>query len=246
MPVLADNLGDLVTTNTNAELGIDFATQNSDRQLFDFYVNLLQSLLWQYNSAENLRGLIEAKQAWYDANQQGFWESFVTDVFNLTTANEFGLSVWSIILGLPLFFSSPTFESPIFGFGGVNGDVNFDNGILSDQNGTIYNLPLETKRLALRLRYFQLVSSGTVPETNRMLAYLFADFGNAYLIDYHSMNQAYIFMFAVPWDMAFIFNNLDILPRPSGVGSTWIDATKFYFGFGGSNGALNFGNGVLQ
>ena len=188
--------------------------------------------------SKSRRGIPESDQ---------FWESWIANVFNLKTANEFGLAVWSIILGLPLFISSPApSDSPVFGFGNINGAVNFDNGILSDQNGTIYNLPLETKRIALQLRYFQLTSSGTVPEINRMLAYVFQNYGKAFLGDYGNMTQAYIFLFAVSWDLAYIFNNLDILPRPAGVGSSWIDESLTYFGFGGTNGAVNFDNGILQ
>lgn len=246
MPILVTDDGIIITTDSGIPISTDTPPDNDDTQLFDFSVDVLRALLWEYNEASGLQSLVQAKQSWYDANQQQFWQAWLTNVFQLTTANEFGLAVWSIILGLPLFTSTPPDpDQPTFGFGGTNGAVNFDNGILADQNGTIFNLPLETKRIALQLRYFQLVSSGTVPETNRMLAYLFSQAGRVYLLDYGTMNQAYIFLFPVSWDLAYIFNNLDILPRPAGVGSTWMDATLHYFGFGGTNGALNFDNGIL-
>ncbi len=41
---------------------------NNTIQNFDYSVNLLQALLWQYNEAKNLQGILEAKQTWYDIN----------------------------------------------------------------------------------------------------------------------------------------------------------------------------------
>lgn len=96
-------------------------------QEFDYSVNLLQSILWQYNDAENLVGLLNKKQSWYNTNQEQFWSDWYNNVFNLATANDFGCSVWGYILGLPLSFdSSPNFNQPIWGFGPFN--QNFGNG----------------------------------------------------------------------------------------------------------------------
>jgi Protein of unknown function (DUF2612) len=209
-------------------------------QQFDFSVDLLKAILWQYNEATNLQGLLNAKAAWYEANQSAFWESWLADVFDLRTANDFGLSVWSVILGLPLYTNPPQDLGPVFGFDAQTG-FNFDNGIFGDDN--TYQLPTATKRIALQLRYFQLTGSGTVPEINRMLAYVFEDRGRAYLIDYHAMSQAYIFDFPVTADLAYLFNNYDILPRPAGVSSQWVDATLTYFGF--ADGDFNFDNGIF-
>jgi Protein of unknown function (DUF2612) len=209
-------------------------------QQFDFSVGLLRAILWQYNEATNLQGLIEAKGIWYEANQTAFWESWLVNVFDLRTANDFGLSVWSVILGLPLYVNPVPNLGDIFGFDDQTG-FNLDNGIFGDLN--TYQLPTATKRLALQLRYFQLTGSGTVPEINRMLAYVFKDLGRAWLEDYHDMTQAYIFSFPVTADLQYLFNNYDILPRPAGVSSQWIDATLTYFGF--AAGDYNFDNGVF-
>lgn len=237
--VLATDSGSIITSNTGAELDPDLPTSNHDIQEFDFFVSLLASILWQYQDASSLVAIIAGKQDWYDDNQKSFWTDFITNIFNLRTANEFGLSVWSIILDFPLFVNQPFDpDKPTFGF---DLDIygNFDNSNFTDNNGTTFNLPLETKRIILKLRYFQLVSSGTVPETNRMLKYVFEDFGKAYLLDFGNMEQEYVFIFPVTWDLAYVFNNLDLLPRPAGVGSSWIDATLTYFGFGPDGGQFD-------
>lgn len=243
MSVLGDGSGDIIGTDSGFALGVQTATQNDDIQLFDFSVDLLQAVLWQYNNAENLISLLQQKQDWYDENQQQFWQDWITNVFDLRTANQFGLTVWGIILGLQLWVNTPpVISDPIFGFEG-SGGVNFDNGILGTQNGSSLLLPVETQRRALQLRYLQLTSSGTVPEINRALKYIFGDLGTAYLLDYGNMTQAYIFNFALPADLVYLFQNYDILPRPAGVQSTYVDATLVYFGFNNFN--FNFDHGIL-
>jgi hypothetical protein len=212
-----------------------------DIQRFDFAVDLLKALLWQYDAAANLQGLLGAKADWYDANQTEFWQDWITHVFDLRTADEFGLAVWSVILGLPLFFNTaPVVTGPIFGFDEQTG-FNFDNSNFGDNNGNTYELPLGTKRIALQLRYFQLTSSGTVPETNRMLKYVFGGLGRAWLEDYHNMTQGYVFDFPLTFDLRYLFNNYDVLPRPAGVSSAYFDATVPHWGF--AAGDLNFDNG---
>ncbi len=149
-----------------------------------------------------------------------FWEDFYTNIFNLDTANYFGLSVWAIILGQPIVFNNSANPDQIpFGFG-VN-NVDFTQGNFSGGTGNTYALPIASARILLQLRYFQLVSSGTVPETNRMLAFVFKNFGPAWLVDNHDMTQTYKFNFPLTSDLAYVFKNIDILPRPAGVSSSY-------------------------
>lgn len=213
-----------------------------DIQQFDFNVDLLKAILWEYNNAARLQSLLNQKQAWYDENQQSFWESWIVNVFDLRTANKFGLEVWSIILNLPLYVNTSPSDTPIFGFDDQTG-YNFDNGIFGNSGGNTYELPDNIKRIALQLRYFQLTSAGTVPEINRMLKYVFKDFGQAWLIDNHDMTQVYFFNFALPFDLKYLFNNYDVLPRPAGVASYWTDAPDAFWGF--APGDYNFDNGIF-
>jgi hypothetical protein len=83
---------------------------------FDFSVNILSSLLWRHNEADVLQSLMQAKQDWYSENHEQFWNDWCTNVFNLETANEFGLSVWAQILGVPLQLITAPNPGPQFGF----------------------------------------------------------------------------------------------------------------------------------
>ena len=134
-------------------------------QAFDFSVNLLQAILWQYNDAARLQSLLEQKQAWYDLEHEEFWGDWYTDVFDLRTAIDFGLSVWSVILNVPLTITSGGEPSEnLWGFGPFR--KNFNRGNFAPSSSGI-KLTTAQKRLVLQLRYFQLVTRGAVPEINR-------------------------------------------------------------------------------
>lgn len=196
-------------------------------QELDFSVDLLQAILWQYNDAARLQSLLEQKQVWYTDNQATFWGEWVRDVFNMLTANEFGLSVWGIILGIPLSIGLPgTGARPVWGFG-VN-NQNFEHGNFGRDSAGVAGLTLEEKRLVLRLRYFQLVSDGTAPHTNFVLREVF---GGGYVLDPEDMTCTYVFSSAVSPAVLTVIEDMDLLPRPAGVGINILVDPGLVFGF---------------
>lgn len=210
-------------------------------QEIDFSLNLLQALLWQYNTAPNIQSLSDSKQLWYDVYQTSFWAAWYNDVFNLVTAEAFGLAVWSIILDLPLYIQLNPDEpdKPVFGFNEdpqINDYVNFENGNFTNQNSSI-TLTIEEQRLILRLRYYQLVSRGAIPDTNQFLSVLFNTSGTVYNgqvweLDGFDMTIVYVFNFLLPYQMRYILNYFDLLPRPAGVKIRYVILTGSIFGFG--------------
>lgn len=228
-------------------------------QAFDFSVNLLQAIIWRYNDASNLIGLLTAKQNWYNVNQTAFWQNWVTNVFDLRTANEFGCAVWSIILGVPLSITQqPDYlTKPVFGFGFDTGGFtyrkNFNRGNFAIRNQTTVNLTLAQQRLVLRLRYCQLMTRGNVLQINSFMKYIFSDLGLVYVVDNGNMEATYVFTFALPSQLQFVLQNYDILPRPSGVKIRYIVLPDPHWGFGqyrlnfnGANGGANFAGGTLS
>lgn len=215
---------------------------NATIQAINFSVDLLQSLLWQYQNAPNLQSLVNQKNTWYGENETDFWNDWYADVFNLATANDFGLVIWSIILDQPIYINNgpAPADKPTFGFGSYY--VNFTRGNFSSTTGNTYQFPTEIARIILQLRYFQLVSSGTIPETNRMLAYVFSGYGPAWLEDGLNMTQKYVFNFPVSSDLLLALNSFDLLPRPAGVKSEIYQGTVLYFGFGPYHANFTRGN----
>lgn len=205
-------------------------------QQFDFSVDLLRAVLWQYQDATGLQSVLQAKSAWYDENQRGFWTNWTRDVFDLTTANDFGCAVWGVILGLPLSIGRPgTGDRPNWGFGPNN--LNFGNGPFGRNSAGVLSLPVEQKRILLRLRYFQLVSDGSVPHTNFALQTVF---GQGYVVDNLDMTITYVFQAALDSRLLQAISAYDLLPRPAGVEYNIVYLSDPVWGFGPDN--QNFEN----
>lgn len=206
-------------------------------QEFDFSVDLLRAILWQYNDAAGLQSLLASKSEWYNINQRQFWEDWTRDVFDLTTANDFGCAVWGVILAVPLSLGQPGSGSrSVFGFGIHN--LNFENSNFGRDSSGVAALTVEQKRLVLRLRYFQLISDGTVPHTNYVLKTVL---GGGYVLDPGDMTMTYVFPQALPSQVIAVLEQFDLLPRPAGVGINILINPDEVFGFAPIY--LNFENG---
>lgn len=225
-------------------------------QSFNPQLNVLRALLWAHNDAENLQALLQAKQDWYTENFVEFFDDWVREVFDLRTANDFGLSVWAVILDLPLFGESgvspddyPAFgfdtgedpvTSPIMGFADEDNDPpTFGGNFAIDAQGG-FGISTEDKRLLLRLRYFQLITRGAIPEINRFLLHLFGP-NEIYALDGLDMTMTYVIAGPRAASVLTLLQLFDILPRPAGVELNYVNQSVDAFGFDEYN--LNFDNG---
>lgn len=206
-------------------------------QHFDFSVNLLRAVLWQYEDAAGLQALLRAKDAWYQENQRDFWENWRRDVFDLTTANDFGCAVWGVILGLPLSIGIPgTGDRPVWGFGPENEP--FEQAGFGRKSSGAATLTADQKRILLRLRYFQLISDGSVPYANFVMQQVF---GFGYVVDNLDMTATYVFPTRFDAQLLTMILQFDLLPRPAGVGINIIYLSDPVWGFGPN--LENFNNG---
>ena len=214
-------------------------------QSFDFSVNILQVIIWQYAQATNLVNLLNQKQNWWNVNQTQFWLDWYANVFNLQTANTFGLSVWSYILGVPLYIvldPEPS-DTPVFGFNDNSMYPTLENTYLNfgatggnfSSRGSYISLSVEETRFLLRLRYFQLYTRGNceysgvqapnapIQGINNFLEYLINSSsigytGTIYVLDNLNMTITYVFTGSnFPSGLLTALTKLDILPRPAGV-----------------------------
>jgi hypothetical protein len=202
-------------------------------QDFDFSVNLLRHVLWQYDDAARLQALLRQKQDWYDVNQEKFWREWIYNVFDLQTANDFGLSVWGKILceSRDKFMPGSAPDYPAWGFGEYA--RNYGRGNFRRATAGYQRLHAEQYRLLLQLRYFKFVSRGTVPEINAFMRRLFGGKGNVYVLDPLDMSFAvYVFSYEPGSWLRFVLEDMDALPRPAGVGARIVVMERRTFGFG--------------
>lgn len=190
-------------------------------QDFDSSLNLMTAILWQYEDAEKLKAIVTAKQEWVNHNQRDFWVSWYRDVFNIDTANTFGLSVWARILDAPLTISVALQANKIpFGFGRFN--KNFNNGNFELNKDQSQGLTLGQQRLVIRFRYFQITTTCSIPEINQFLKDVFSADGLAYVTYDKSENKiVYNFGFSPDSQLKFVLDEFDLLPRPASMGVKW-------------------------
>lgn len=212
----------------------------ADIQQIDGHANLLRAILWQYSHADKLKALAQAKQDWRDRNIEQFWSDWYRDVFNINTANDFGLAIWGKILGIPITVDiDPSTGREVWGFGVEN--LNFGNGNFGRRSSGSASLTRSQKRMLLKMRYFNLTHKPSVANINKMLSDTFSGFGKIFVVDNLDMTAVYFHDFALPSELETLFRDFDILPRPSAVGVRTQLQVKDSWGFGPNH--LNFENG---
>ena len=157
----------------------------SDIQNFDVSIDLLQNISWQYNEAKHLNKLIQNNQDFLNTNVISFLDDFYKNVFNVDTANNFGLRIWELILNID--FTVPPKEprqNNIFGFGSFNS--NFFNSNFLPVVGDDNSLSVEIKRLVVKLKYQNFFASNSIVEINRVVKLILGE--TSYAIDNFNMS----------------------------------------------------------
>ena len=220
---------------------------------FNCNINLLTALDWQRSNAESFKSFIQLKQNWYSENFCDQYNNWFDDVFNLDTANDFGLSVWSIILDEPVFgeIEPAPIDYPAWGFGTEN--KNFGNGNFSpgDQGGS-YSFSTEEKRVLLKLKAYNLNMSGTVSggstSINKALRRLLGE-NSLTCIDNRNMTFTYLLYEESLSGFIIELYKRDLLPRSAGINiSLVLNAGVKSWGFGSNHSNFNnsnFYNGVI-
>jgi hypothetical protein len=212
---------------------------------FSCSINILSCLDWQRSNADKFKAFIQEKQDWYATNFCDEWNNWFDDVFNLATANDFGLAVWSIILDEQLFgIIDPAEENyPAWGFG--TNKKNFNNGNFSPGSGSSYIFSTEEKRTLLFLKAYILHMRGTVSGENGINQSLFRIFGEKTLTCIDNRDMTFTYLLYDESISGFIIElyNRDLLPRPAGIDvSLVINAGFQSWGFGTNHSNFNNGN----
>lgn len=189
--------------------------------------------LWQYANAHWLNAILQDSFDFFKESTLSFWDKWYTDVFNLDTANAFGLEVWGRILGVKRPASAPqnyvVDSDNVLRFLNVNdqtwhaiwlkGNPSQFAIELSPQNENIQgSIPITDAmyRRCLKAKLFLLYSNYSVSDINRYLNYLFPNRG-VYAKDNLNMTMDIVFSY-VPTDVELsIITFKDFAPRPAGV-----------------------------
>jgi hypothetical protein len=146
--------------------------------------NIQQALKWMHNNAPNIQSLVNQKSNWYSQFHTTFWDNWKTNIFNIATANPFGIMVWCTILGVPaslfgLYVSDATswaygINRQNFVYSGIDPSIQNPNmqggNFFGGGNTTILNI--QEARWTLMLRYAALTSNGRLSLINKMLNWI--------------------------------------------------------------------------
>lgn len=170
--------------------------------------NFENHILWQYNNAPAINFLMQSKQNWYDVNHNNFWNDYISNVLNILTANDYGLSIWGSILQIPRTF--------------------LVNGVETTVDTEMYRNIIRARMLLLRTR-------AAVPDINNFLNIIFGKYGKAYVLDNNDMTISYRFNFNLTDLQIAILQTIPLLPKPAGVETLIVTLGGKVFGFNGSN-----------
>ncbi|GAA3686676.1 MULTISPECIES: DUF2612 domain-containing protein [Acetobacter] len=176
-----------------------------------------QTILSQYANSPALCSFIEAWNQMLDPSAMiNDWYNLV---WNVQTAQGYGLDVWGRIVGVSRILSITSVK--YLGWREAN-DLTEDSfnqapwyrGVDATSN---YRLSDDGYRQLIYAKALANISDGSILSLNRILTTLFAGQGDAYVHDGADMSMTYVFKF-VPTDVQVsIIQNSGVLPRPAGV-----------------------------
>ena len=197
-------------------------------------IDITKSIIWQYNDNKPLVGVIENQQTFINDNVSSFFDNFYTNIYNVETADFFGLLMWAKILGLnvPAFVSLP---DEWFGFNS-NAD-NFNAGFCP----SIHSLSVSQLRLLIQFRYAYLTTFANIDNITKILDRIIT---GATVLDSLKMKVVITYPSVFSPDVQYILDNFFnvVVPMPAGVGVEYRTNYPHWLDFSGTGGQ-NFNNG---
>lgn len=184
--------------------------------------NWRDTVLSQYANSPTLMALMELFFDYFDQTQN--FDSFYDLIWNVDTAQGYGLDVWGRIVGVSRVIALPPaggyfgFEEQGLGAGPWNQSP-FYNGVLSNNNFALADAPFRTLIYAKALAN---ICNGSIQAMNQILLLLFPGRGNIYVTDGLNMTMTITSTFTLtPVEIA-ILTTAGVFPRPAGVALTLI------------------------
>ena len=212
--------------------------------------NVKETILSQYGNSPVLRALIDALNAAVDpsANVDAFYQK----MWNVLTAEGYGLDVWGRIVGVSRIVNVPNvlpnfdFKEGLASGNPFNAAPFFAGQITTSAAGL--TLTDDAFRVLILVKALSNISRTAVPIFNRMLMQLFPGRGNAYVSDTGAMEMRLVFEFLLyPFEIS-ILKNSGAFAGPTGVGIDILNLDlPHVFGFAeaGVRYSAGFNNGAF-
>jgi hypothetical protein len=184
--------------------------------------NYWNTVISQYANSPRLVGLIQGFMAFIDQTQN--LDSFFDLIWNVDTAQGYGLDVWGRIVavnrvlkistGPPYFGFDEGVDYQDFGPGGLG--PFYSGGKLTDN----FSLSDDGFRVLILAKAFSNICNGSIPAINQLLQTFFKPSGKSYVVDTGGMTFKYVFEFPLSPLQLSILTNSGVFPKPTGVSYT--------------------------
>lgn len=181
--------------------------------------NYWNTILSQYANSSILTTLIG--NFFQYINQTKNFDLLYDNIWNINTAQGYGLDVWGRIVrvirtvqipGGIKYFGFNEADGPPFNTGSA-----FFSGMSATQNFILSDTSFRTLIFAKALSN---ISDGSIPSINSILLRLFPNRGNCYVTDGLNMTMNYTFNFNLSQVELAIVQQSGVLPKPVGVSAT--------------------------
>lgn len=171
----------------------------------------------QYAASPIIQKLIEDRKSYFVT---GWQDDFYNIIWNIDTAQGFGLDIWGRIVVIGRDVKIPQIDW--FGFNAppTQGWQPFNQGAFYPGPGStdVFTLADRAYRVLILVKALTNISATDNPSLNRVINQLFQGRGRAYVNDLGSMSMRVTFEFALePWERS-VLSGSGVFPRPSGVG----------------------------
>jgi hypothetical protein len=163
-------------------------------------INVDRTIISQYANSPTIVGLVESMDDWIDPRAN--LDDFYNYVWNIDTAQGFGLDIWGRILGVGRTINVPA-DTP------NPGHYTFTPGVLV--------LADDQYRQLLMVKALSNITDCTAGSLNKLLSKLFAGRGRCYVNDLGGMKMRFVFEFFLqPFEYAILMTS-GVTPGPAGV-----------------------------
>lgn len=204
-------------------------------------INVEQTIISQYGNSATITQLIRNMNTHIDPRSD--FDNFYNFVWNVETAQGFGLDIWGRIVDIGRNLQIPS-DPKEFGFDEAGNsaycfdDEPFYSG--EPRTSLTYRLGDDAYRKLILVKALANISAVNARSLNQLLQNLFVDRGRAYVLDNLDMSFRYVFEFDLqPFERAIITQS-GAMARPAGVQFTIFSNAIPAFGFFGSASAVGF------
>ncbi len=209
-------------------------------------INVERTIISQYANSPTLTRLIQNMNEYLDPRAN--FEAFYNFVWNVDTAQGFGLDDWGKIVGVTRLLQIPG-NDPIVGFDNADDPkdwypMSFGRFAMPNEITTAYTLADDAYRVLILTKALSNICATTAPALNQLLRNLFPRRGRCYVRDLGDMSMQFVFNFALSAVEYAILTQSGALPHPAGVLYSVLVIRPKLFGFQGQGPSVrpfNFG-----